>query len=111
MMKWTVFTQQRAEDDAEEIWRSIAEDNPKAAEAFLNAVEEAVAILSTTPAIGSLRYFYHSELQGLRLWPLKKFEKYLMFYRLKEEERVIEIVRIVHGARDLPTLFSDKENR
>jgi plasmid stabilization system protein ParE len=48
--------------------------------------------------------------KGLRFYPLKKFENYLMFYRTVEEEEVVEIVRIVHGARDLPRLFGGKES-
>jgi plasmid stabilization system protein ParE len=71
----------------------------------LDAIEEASELLSTIPAIGGLRYFYHPELRGLSILPLQKFEKYLLFYRLREEENVIEIVRIIHGARDIPSLF------
>ena len=110
MKKWKVFTKRQAEKDTNEIWFYIAQDNPQAAEAFLDAVEQASIILSITPEIGSLRYFYHPELQGLRFYPLNKFEKYLLFYRAVEEEKVVEIVRIVHGARDLPRLFGGKES-
>src|SRR5919197_1164610 len=110
MKKWRVFTKRHAEVDTNEIWFYIAQDNPRAGEAFLNAIEEASNILSITPEIGSLRYFYHPDLQGLRFYPIKKFEKYLMFYRAVEKEEVVEIVRIVHGARDLPRLFGGKES-
>ncbi|MGH8558044.1 MAG: type II toxin-antitoxin system RelE/ParE family toxin [Methylococcales bacterium] len=110
MKRWKVFIKRQAEEDANDIWFYIAQDNPRAAEAFLSAVEEASSTLSTTPEIGSLRYFYHPELQGLRFYPLKKLEKYLLFYRAVEEEEVVEIVRIVHGARDLPRLFGGEEN-
>jgi plasmid stabilization system protein ParE len=48
--------------------------------------------------------------KGLRFYPLKKFENYPMFYRTVEEGEVVEIVRIVHGARDLPRLFGGKES-
>jgi hypothetical protein len=37
--------------------------------------------------------------KGLRFYPLKKFENYLMFYRTVEEEEVVEIVRIVPGCK------------
>jgi len=110
MKRWRVFTKRQAEEDANEIWFYIAQDNPRAAEAFLSAIEESSSILSTVPEIGSLRYFYHPELQGLRFYPLKKFEKYLMFYRTVANEEVVEIVRIMHGARDLPRLFGGKES-
>ena len=48
-------------------------------------------------------------LQGLRYFVLTKFPNYLLFYRLLAAEQSIEIVRIVHGARDLPTLFGKEE--
>jgi hypothetical protein len=50
-----------------------------------------------------LRYFYHAELHGLRILPLPKFEKYILFYRFKEDEHVVEIVRIVHGRARRPS--------
>jgi len=56
MKRWRVFTKRQSEEDANEIWFYIAQDNPQAAEAFLSAIEEASSILSTTPAIGALRY-------------------------------------------------------
>ena len=77
---------------------------------FLDAIEEVSSLLSATPEIGSPHYFPHPELQGLRFLPLRKFENYLLFYRALKDEEMIEIVRIVHGARDLPRLFAGKES-
>ena len=110
MKRWRVFTRRQAEEDANEIWRLIAENNPHAAEAFLDAIEEASNLLSASPEIGSPRYFSHPELQGLRFLPLRKFEKYLLFYRTMKDAEAVEIVRIVHGARDLPRLFGGTES-
>jgi toxin ParE1/3/4 len=109
MKLWRVVTKRQAEEDAIAIWRLIAEDNPHAAEAFLDAIEEVSSRLSVTPEIGSPRYFSHPELHGLRFLPLRKFENYLLFYRALKDEEIIEIVRIVHGARDLPRLFGGEE--
>jgi toxin ParE1/3/4 len=108
MKQWHIFTQRQAKQDTEDIWRYIARDNPTAADAFMDAVEEASKSLSVFPAIGGLRYFYHPELGGLRILPVQGFKKYIRFYRVKEEELVVEIVRILHGARDIPNLFNDK---
>ena len=105
MKQCRIFTQRQAKQDTDEIWHYIAQDNPTAADAFLDAIEETSKNLSVFPATGGLRYFYHTGLHGLRILPLPKFEKYLLFYRFHEDEQVVEIVRIVHGARDIPSLF------
>ena len=39
---------------------------------------------------------------GLRSFPV---ENYVAFYRIRNE--VVEIVRIIHGARDLSAIFAD----
>jgi toxin ParE1/3/4 len=112
MKQWRVFKQKQADKDTEDIWQYIAEDNAAAADAFLDALEKLSDLLSTFPEIGGLRYFYSEELRGLRILPLNGFEKYLIFYRLNEEEHIVEVVRILHGSRDLPALFgtSTREN-
>jgi toxin ParE1/3/4 len=109
MKQWRIFTQQQAKEDTDEIWNYIAKDNSKAADGFLDAIEEISKHLSVFPATGGLRYFYHAELHGLRILPLPNFEKYILFYRLKEDENVVEIVRIVHGARDIPGVFDETQ--
>jgi toxin ParE1/3/4 len=110
MKRWRVVVKRKAEEDIDEIWHLIADNNPRAAETFLDAIEEASTLLAATPEIGSPRYFSHPELQGLRFLPLRRFENYLLFYRAVENEEVVEIVRIVHGARDLPGLFAGKRS-
>jgi toxin ParE1/3/4 len=104
-----VFTRQKALEDTSEIYSYIAERNLSAAGAFLDALEAAAATLSETPEIGSPRYLDHPELRGMRFYPLKRFQNYLLFYRILESEDAVEIIRIVHGARDLPSLFGKEE--
>ena len=45
-------------------------------------------------------------LAGIRTLNLRKYPKYLVFYRL--ENGVIELLRIRHGMMNLPELFSEK---
>jgi toxin ParE1/3/4 len=110
------FLQQKAHEDVRNIALYIAEDNPEAARAFRVAIENACETLGALPEIGSAYNLADSELKGLRMLPLRKFKKYLIFYRISAEESVTEIVRVVHSARDLPTLFgigaseTEKEN-
>lgn len=98
------FYQRRAQEDVDTIVEFIAQDNLEAAGRFYNAVENTAAMLVELPNMGSPRSYPETELQNVRIFRVKDFEKYLIFYR--EIEETIEIVRIVHGARDLPKLFS-----
>ena len=40
------------------------------------------------------------------MWPIPKFANYLIFYRLTSEKVEI-VVRVLHGARDIPSLFGE----
>lgn len=55
------------------------------------------------PDMGSTRDFHNPRFSLLRMFPVKKFENYLIFYQSMEEELLI--VRVLHGARDIAALF------
>ena len=94
-----------AERDIEESFVYIGEDNVEAALAFLEAVEETLRILSKNPFIGSTREFDDPRTKGLRMWPIHGFDNYEIFYIVEEE---VEIIRVLHSARDLPRIFGKK---
>jgi toxin ParE1/3/4 len=110
MKDWEIVTKPKAKEDIREIWLTISDDNPHAADAFEQAVDETANLLSSAPESGSKRYFYHPELEGLRFFPIRGFENHLLFYRTLTEEETIEIVRVVHGTRNIPTLFDEEKN-
>lgn len=93
----------RAKRDLIDIADRIACDNLEAAERFISAAESAFSFLSNTPSAGSAREFFTPELRGIRMWPIRGFENYLIFYRQISEG--LEIVRVIHGARDIPAIF------
>ncbi len=95
----------KAQEDAIEQAVYISEDNPEAADRFLEALERSCELLATMPDMGSRRTFDNPALADVRTMPIKGFEKYLIFYRSSPEG--VEIIRIVHGARDLPALFGE----
>ncbi len=96
-----------AEEDASEVYDYLAGQSLVAAERFLDAVEEAVALLQVNPIAGSPRAFRSSRAGGLRCWSPTGFPNPLLFYRATEEH--IEIVRLLHGARDTTTILEDSE--
>ena len=46
-----------------------------------------------------------SETKDVRVWKVEGFPKIMLFYRV--EKTGISVIRILHGARDLPELMED----
>lgn len=93
-----VFYSPAAINDLEEIRDYIAARNSDAAVRFLDAVEETCNRFGQHPNIGTRR---DELLPGVRVFPVKK--NYAVFYRVQTDS--IEIVRVVHAARDFDRLF------
>ena len=86
-----------AESDAVEIWAYIAEDNPAAADGLLDRFDSVFRTLAAQPHLGKTIP---------RLGPNLRFlpvGAYLAFYRPFEDG--VEIVRILHSARDVTAEF------
>ena len=86
-----------AEADLVEIWLYIAEDNPPAADALLDDIDRKCDLLARNPHLGQARPDIAPD---LRYFPAGN---YLILYRITPEG--VEIVRVVHGARQLTNLF------
>jgi toxin ParE1/3/4 len=76
------------------------------AERFLDAAEAAFNLLANMPEMGTLCGFQSSEAAGLRVWSIPGFENHLIFYR--PIEGGIDVIRVIHGARDIPTILAEK---
>ncbi len=103
MGKLKLFFRPKARSDALEIVNFIGHDDPRAASEFLSALEFTCKSIAVLPEIGSRRSYRHSALKDVRMLPVKKFNNYLIFYQ--PAPGAIDVIRIIHGARDLPTLF------
>jgi len=91
----------RAVEDIDEHAAYIAERNTRAAYRFLDKVEQAFEVLRRHPGIGSPRF--DGIVSGLRAWPVSGFEAYVILYFVARG--AVQIVRIVHAARDLEELL------
>ena len=81
-------------------------ENIALAQRFTNAVKTTVRLLATHPRIGKQTDCEHPKLAGIRFFPVRKpFDKHLIFYRVCGS--TLDIVRIVHGMRDLPRRLLD----
>jgi toxin ParE1/3/4 len=58
------------------------------------------------PGTGSSCNFGAEQLAGTRRMPVQGFPRHLIFYQARQGE--ILILRIVHGARDLESLFTER---
>lgn len=83
----------RAEEDLVSIWRHIAADNLAAADNTLKRIEDASEKLLRHPELGQARPDIRPDLRYFVVSP------YLLLYRIADQN--IEIIRVVHGRRDL----------
>lgn len=74
---------------------------------FVDALEQAYAFLGETPAAGSSRWSTELNLPGLRSVALKGFP-WLVFY--VETEAHVDVWRLLHAKRDMPSWLSDADD-
>lgn len=86
----------QAEDDLLEIWDYIARDSDRTADRFLDRLHEKFGALARNPHTGRARPELRAD---LRSFP---YGAYLILYRMIDDG--VEIVRVVHAARNLDDL-------
>jgi toxin ParE1/3/4 len=86
--------------DLVEIAVYLYQHNPSAADRILHSIESKCRQLSDFPEIGRKREELAS---GLRSFPAGN---YIIFYRPRPNG--IEVIRVLHGARDLPSLLTEE---
>ena len=92
-----IIKRPRARSDLAEIWDYIADDSEARADAFIDTIDRKFQALAGRPNMGRQR----DELaEGLRSFPVGR---YVIFYRVLPDG--IEVVRVLHGARDLDAVF------
>jgi toxin ParE1/3/4 len=94
----------QAEAEIDQIARYIARDNLDASKRFYDAVQDALDKLAAMPGMGAPRRAKSNTLRGLRSWPIKRYDNYLIFY-LPLSEGGIDVLHVVHGARNLDWLM------
>jgi toxin ParE1/3/4 len=105
-MKLALFLLPRAEADIDAHCEFLAQKSVEKALHFDQAVFDSFNRLCEMPLIGSERKYFNPKLFGVRLWFVKGFEKYLIFYRAFDN--YIEIVRVLHSAQDVDLIMEDE---
>jgi toxin ParE1/3/4 len=96
-LKKRAYLSKQAEADVDDIWLYVAHDSIRAADRLIADFHRKCELLASSPGLGRRR----DELRpSLRSFP---WGEYVIFYRLSTEG--IEIVRILHGHRDIEKIF------
>lgn len=77
------------------------------AERYFAAVDATCLLLVTHSQSGVAYDSGIARLQGLRRFPVKGFESYLVFYLPRQIG--IDVIRVLHGARDIDNIFAQEE--
>ncbi len=81
-----------ARQDLRDVFDYIAAENPAAAYRFVDMLEETCALFGKHPDMGTREMGYSTEIRSFSRGT------YVIFYRLIANQ--IEIVRVLHGARN-----------
>jgi plasmid stabilization system protein ParE len=91
---------QVAKADLLKSWTTLEGDNPSAILKVVDALNDAMQLLAENPGIGHLRPDLTP--QDVRFWSVFR---YLVIYR--PDTKPLEIVRVLHGKRDVRRLLEE----
>ena len=91
--------------DIDEIVDYLASENILVSQSFVSDLQRCFDLLAENPKIGVQRQYRFKALSGMRMFPLKKYSSYLVFYLA--DDLSIDIVRVLHGHRDIEKLFDN----
>lgn len=74
----------------------------------LASAEQTFNTILATPGIGRLQDFRSLQLGNVRAWHVDEFENWLVYYR--EINAGVEVLDVMHGARDREARLGDKLN-
>ena len=94
-----------ADDDIAEQLEYLAGRRPETARRYASALEKSFEHIRLMPEIGALRW-YGSRLGTVRMWPVPKFSRFLVFYQVTRT--TVEVIRVLHSARDAPQVLRSR---
>lgn len=104
-MSHTIRRHRLVRKDLADIFVYLGQTRVDSAHRFLREAEATLRRLAEFPGTGA-RYEADDPLfEGLRVSPISRFKKYVVCYR--PIEGGIEVLRVLHGARDVPGLIAE----
>lgn len=99
----------QAKDDVVDIADFLSHDSENAAVRFTHAVDETLLRIGLFPMAGWAVNSDLPELTGVKAVAVRGFPRYLIFFLVKHDH--VEVVRIMHGARDYNAIWSPRPER
>ncbi len=96
-----ILKRPRALLDLVEIWSYIAEDSARNADTFASRIDKTFRVLARRPGIGRARPELYPDLRSFVVG------KHVVFYLPLTNG--IDIIRVLHGARDIEAILEDEE--
>jgi toxin ParE1/3/4 len=90
-----------ARADLRAITTYIARDSPERARTFAARITERCTLLQTSPELGRLRPEFGEDVRSLPVRPT------VVLYRIREDRKEVEVLRVIDGRRDLGTIFAE----
>ena len=88
-----------AATDILDIWDYIADDSIERADRWVDRLDKKLALIATQPLMGRARDELAAEVRSL------PFARYVIFYVPTQDG--IDVLRVLHSARDIDAIFSD----
>lgn len=95
----------RADRDFSEVLAYLAEKSPHMVHPFIDALFGAIRLLEEYPEIAPAMEAPSAYQDGMRVWPVRNFEKWCIFYTISPDE--IIVVRVLHASRDMEALLNE----
>jgi plasmid stabilization system protein ParE len=102
-MKYTVRFMDLARQDYDDISEYLSGFYPGTPAKFLDELEKGTATLEDNPR--AFEVYEHNPAYRRMV-----VMNYLVFYKIKEERKTVEVHRILHGARDIKRFLDSKRD-
>ena len=107
-MSLEIFESEKAVRDVIEAADFVAQIRGlNASDTFMDAIKETYQLIAFMPRIGTLRDYDNPLFAGMRMLPVPRYPKYLIFYALSDEQ--VKILRVLHSARNIQEIFTPNE--
>ena len=77
-------------------------ENPSAANKIMSKLTDVVSLLQENPMLYPL---YHNKKLAKQGFRYTVISKYLLFYKVHEEDQTVELSRFIFGNRNIPDMF------